>query len=106
MPNPRLGLPGATNLVPRNEITGLRDRHSVPNPHVNSNPESQRVSGPIFGLGKKPSELGRDLSDQRESHREQKRPKNAGICARVGTKFPVWGVNSKARYFAVEISAP
>ena len=56
--------------------------------------------------------LGRDpqnlvaLFSTREVHREQKRPKIAENFAHAGAKFPVWGVNSKAHYFEVEISGP
>ena len=73
---------------------------------VNPNPESVRVLVQVFVLGKRPSKLGRALLNEREVHREQKRPKIAENFAHAGTKFPVWGVNSKARYFEVEISAP
>jgi hypothetical protein len=73
---------------------------------VNPNPESWRVLAQAFGLRKRPSKLGRALLNEREVHREQKRPKIAENLAHAGTKFPVWSVNPKARYFEVEISAP
>ena len=73
---------------------------------VNSNPESRRVLANAFGLRKRPSKLGRALPNEREVHREQKRPKNAEDFAFGGTKFPVWSVNPKARNFEVEISGP
>ena len=67
---------------------------------VNPNPES------VIVLGKRPSKLGRPLLNERELHREQKRPKIAENLAHAGTKFPVWGVNPKARNFEVEIPGP
>jgi hypothetical protein len=56
---------------------------------VNSNPESQRVSGHVFGLRKRPSKVGRALLNEREIHRNQKRPKIAENFAHAGTEFPV-----------------
>ena len=73
---------------------------------VNPNPESQRVLAQIFGLRKRPSQFGRALSNKRESRRERNMPKNAGNSPHGGTKYPVSSVNSKARNFEVEISAP
>ena len=59
-----------------------------------------------FGLRKRPSKLSRALLNEREVHREQKRPKIAENFAHAGTKLPVSSVNPKARNFEVEISAP
>ena len=65
-----------------------------------------RVLAQIFGLRKRPSQFGRALSNKRESRRERNMPKNAGNSPHGGTKYPVSSVNSKARNFEVEISAP
>jgi hypothetical protein len=46
---------------------------------VNPNPESRRVLGNIFGLGKGPSDLGNHLLKQREFRLNRKRPSIAGI---------------------------
>ena len=73
---------------------------------VNPNPESVRVLVQVFVLGKRPSKLGRALLNEREVHREQKRPKIAENFAHAGTKLPVSSVNPKARNFEVEISGP
>src|SRR5713226_1562096 len=73
---------------------------------VNPNPESRRVWAHAFGLRKRPSKLGRALLNEREVHREQKKPKIAENFAHAGTKLPVSSVNPKARNFEVEISGP
>src|SRR5260370_30224352 len=86
------------NLLVLEVLPSGRAAQFFPKPHhVNSNPESQRVSGYIFGLKKGPSELGHHLLNHRESNLKQKCPKNAGNSPRAGTKFPVSSVNSKAR---------
>jgi hypothetical protein len=66
---------------------------------VNPNPESRRVLAHAFGLRKRPSKLGRALLNEREVHREQKRPKIAENFAHAGTKFPV-GTVERSRYAA------